>query len=103
MSWIISNPAIALAVGCAATSALLMVWYLVRQPATTHAIKIVLLLGIGVLPLATATTGNVAGYEAMKSRTFCGSCHVMTPYAVDSANPTSTTLASRHARNAAFG
>jgi cytochrome c-type protein NapC len=62
-----------------------------------------LLLGIGVLPLTTAATGNVAGYEATKSRRFCGSCHVMTPYAADSNDSHSTTLAARHARNALFG
>jgi nitrate/TMAO reductase-like tetraheme cytochrome c subunit len=102
-SWISSNPLTAAAIACAGASALLVVWYLVRRPALTNATKIVLLLAIGVLPIATATTGNVSGYEATKSRTFCGSCHVMTPYAEDSADPASVTLAARHARNAMFG
>ena len=62
-----------------------------------------LLFGIGVFPIATAMTGNYAGFEATKERTFCGSCHVMTPYAQDSSDPTSTTLAARHGRNALFG
>jgi cytochrome c-type protein NapC len=101
--WIFSHPFLAAAVACAAASALLMLWYLVRRPALTHATKIVLLLGIGVLPLATAATGNVAGFEATKQRSFCGSCHVMTPYRTDSEDPASTTLAARHARNAMFG
>ena len=102
-SWIFSNPLLAAAIACAAGSAVLMLWYLVRRPALSHATKIVLLLGIGVLPIATATTGNVAGYEATKARSFCGSCHVMTPYSDDSADPASATLAARHARNAMFG
>jgi nitrate/TMAO reductase-like tetraheme cytochrome c subunit len=102
-SWITTNPLLAAAIGCAGASAVLMLWYLVRRPALSHATKIVLLAGIGVLPLATATTGNVAGFEATKTRNFCGSCHVMTPYSADSEDPRSTTLAARHARNALFG
>ena len=92
-----------LAFGASGVSALLLLWFLVRRPAVNRATKIVLLLGIGILPITTAGTGNVAGYEAMKTRAFCGSCHVMTPYANDSANLASPTLASRHARNEAFG
>jgi nitrate/TMAO reductase-like tetraheme cytochrome c subunit len=103
VSWIISSPLIAAAIGCAAIAALLLVWYLVRRPALTRATKLVLLLAIGVLPIVTATTGNVAGYEATKSQRFCGSCHVMTPYRDDSRDPESTSLAARHARNALFG
>ena len=80
-----------------------MLWYLVRRPPLSHATKIVLLLGIGVLPLTTAATGNVAGFEATKQRSFCGSCHVMTPYRTDSEDPKSLSLAARHARNASFG
>jgi hypothetical protein len=102
-SWISNNPFLAVALACAAASAVLMLWFLVRRPILSHATKIVLLLGIGVLPIATATTGNVAGFEATKTRVFCGSCHVMTPYSADSDDPKSTTLAARHARNASFG
>jgi len=103
VSWIIANPFIAAAVACATGSAILLLWYLLRRPALTNATKLVLLAAIGVLPLATATTGNVAGYEATKARRFCGSCHVMTPYRDDSQDPHSTALAARHARNALFG
>ncbi|MEP6864273.1 MAG: NapC/NirT family cytochrome c [Deltaproteobacteria bacterium] len=102
-SWISNNGFTAVALACAATSALLVIWFLVRRPALTSATKIVLLLAIGVLPIATAATGNVSGYEATKQRSFCGSCHVMTPYSADSDDPTSMTLASRHARNGLFG
>lgn len=102
-SWSISNPLAAVAVGCAALSALLLVAFLVKRPKLSGMTKLVLFLGIGALPLATAASGNVSGYEATKSRRFCGSCHVMTPYSDDSNDPNSTTLAARHARNASFG
>jgi len=39
----------------------------------------------------------------MKTRKFCSSCHVMTPYGDDSADPKSMGLAARHGRNEAFG
>ena len=103
MTWIIEHPFLAVALTCAAGSAILAIWYLLRRPALTHATKLMLLAAIGVLPLMTAATGNVAGFEATKARRFCGSCHVMTPYGNDSANPRSVTLASRHARNELFG
>jgi cytochrome c-type protein NapC len=94
---------LAVALACAGASALLVLWFLLRRPQLTHATKLLLLAGIGVLPLATAMTGNVAGFEATKTRRFCSSCHVMTPYGNDSNDVHSTTLASRHARNAMFG
>jgi cytochrome c-type protein NapC len=90
-SWILNNLAMVAAIACAAASALLVLWFLVARPALTNA------------PIATAVTGNVSGYEATKSRTFCGSCHVMKEYSDDSADPDSTTLAARHGRNALFG
>ncbi|HEY0992127.1 MAG TPA: NapC/NirT family cytochrome c [Kofleriaceae bacterium] len=103
MSWIIANPFLSAALACGAGAALLVLWFLTRRPALTRATKLVLLAAIGVLPLATASTGNIAGYEATKARQFCGSCHVMTPYRTDSEDPRSTTLAARHARNELFG
>jgi nitrate/TMAO reductase-like tetraheme cytochrome c subunit len=93
----------AITIGFAALSALLLLWYLLRGPILTRTTKIVLLLGIGVLPLGAAMTGNYAGFEATKQRRFCGSCHVMTPYANDSGDPQSNTLAARHGRNGMFG
>lgn len=86
-----------------AGAALLLLWFLLRRPLLTRATKIILLFGIGVLPLMTAANGNIAGYHAMKTRDFCGSCHVMTPYKEDSENPNSLGLAARHGRNEAFG
>ncbi len=102
-AWISEHGVNAAAFGCAGASALLVLWYLVRRPALSHATKLVLLLAIGVLPIGTAMTGNVAGFQATETRHFCGSCHVMTPYSADSDDVHSTTLAARHARNALFG
>ena len=92
-----------IAIAGAAFAAPILIWYLVRRPTPTRAAKVLLLLGIGVFPLLTAGSGNYAGFEATKSRRFCGSCHVMTPYADDSADPNSTSLAAIHGRNEAFG
>lgn len=98
-----SDPFKTFAIGCALVSTVLLLWFFVRRPALTRSTKLVLLFGIGVFPLATAGTGNIAGYHATKETQFCGSCHVMTPYADDSTNLASTSLAARHARNEAFG
>jgi nitrate/TMAO reductase-like tetraheme cytochrome c subunit len=98
-----SDPLVGFALACAALATALLVWFVVKRRPLTRAIKIVLLFAIGLLPIATATTGNIAGYHATKTTRFCSSCHVMTPYGNDSWNMASTSLASRHARNAAFG
>jgi len=98
-----SDPFIAFAIVCAAISAVLLLWYLVARPKLTRATKIVLLFAVGLLPLGTAANGNVAGYHATKTRVFCSSCHVMTPFGDDSSNPGSTSLAARHGRNLMFG
>jgi nitrate/TMAO reductase-like tetraheme cytochrome c subunit len=103
VTWIIYNLPLAAALACAGVATLLMLWFLIRRPTLSRATKILLLFGIGLLPLSTAATGNVAGFEATKTRRFCGSCHVMTPYSDDSSNLHSTTLAARHARNGLFG
>ncbi len=100
---IFSDPFLVLGLGTAAASAAVLVWYLVRRPALTRSTKIALLFGIGLLPIATAGNGNVAGFHATMERRFCSSCHVMTPYGDDAANPGSESLASRHSRNEAFG
>lgn len=92
-----------IALASAVVAALIVLTYLVRRPALGATTKIWLLLGLGVLPLTTAATGNVEGYYQMKHRSFCGSCHVMGPHMEDSDDPKSTSLASRHARNKLFG
>jgi len=96
-------PYTAFALGCAIVAAGLLLWYLVARPALGRTTKIALLLGIGILPLGTAANGNVAGFHATMTRTFCSSCHVMTPFGDDVANPHSTSLAARHGRNEEFG
>ena len=73
------------------------------RPPLTHAVKLWLLLGLGVLPIATATTGNIQGFETTEERSFCGSCHVMSRHQQDSEDPHSNSLAARHARNPMFG
>jgi cytochrome c-type protein NapC len=98
-----SEPYVVVAAGAAALSVALLLWHLVRRPPLTRTTKLLLLLGIGILPLITAGTGNIAGYEATKARTFCGSCHVMTPYLDDAISPYSVSLAARHNRNQHFG
>jgi nitrate/TMAO reductase-like tetraheme cytochrome c subunit len=90
-------------IGFAAIATVLVLWYLLRRPLLTRTTKVVLLFGIGMLPLGAAMSGNYAGFEATKERSFCGSCHVMTPYANDSSDPKSETLAARHGRNEMFG
>lgn len=104
VTWIQTNLLAAGAIACAGLATLIMLWFLVRRPKQlTRGTKLALFLGIGVFPLGTAATGNVSGFEATKQRSFCGSCHVMTPYSDDSNDQASLTLASRHARNDLFG
>ncbi len=103
MSISTSSPLTWVALGNAAIAALILLWYLVRRPPLGRGTKFALLAGLGVFPIATAATGNVAGYEATKQRTFCGACHVMGPWARDSEDPDSKSLAARHARNPTFG
>lgn len=92
-----------LAVACAACSAAIIVWYLLRRPPLGRVTKVLLLGGLGLLPLVVALTGNIAGYEYTLSRPFCGSCHVMGPYVRDAEDPKSQSLAAIHSRNRKFG
>jgi cytochrome c-type protein NapC len=92
-----------LELACAVPAALILIVYLVLRPPLGRATKVWLLLGLGVLPIGAAFAGNVQGFEATKERTFCGSCHVMALHSADSDDPTSRSLASRHARNSWFG
>jgi nitrate/TMAO reductase-like tetraheme cytochrome c subunit len=92
-----------LAIVCALLASAILVWFLARKPPLTGSVKFLLLLGIGVLPIGSAATGNIAGFEHTKHRRFCGSCHVMGPYRADAENLASLSLASMHAHNEAFG
>jgi cytochrome c-type protein NapC len=103
MEALISNPLASLAVASAVIATLLITWFLIWRPPLVATTKVLLLLGIGVFPIATAGTGNIIGYEESKSRQFCGSCHVMEPWVHDSLDPASLTLAAQHARNPSFG
>lgn len=99
-----SHPVLAgAALGCAAVATVILIWFLWRRPQLTGQVKVLLLLGIGVFPIGSAMTGNLAGFEHTKHRNFCGSCHVMTPYELDAENLASKSLAAQHARNEAFG
>ena len=87
----------------AAISAIILVWYLVKRPPLGRFTKVMLLFGLGVMPLGVALTGNIAGFEYTLKREFCASCHVMRPYTDDAADPSSKSLAAVHSRNASFG
>ena len=88
---------------CALGAAVILVGYLTRRPALTGMVKVWLLLGLGVLPIGAAASGNIVGYEATKQRSFCAACHVMSPQVSDSDDPNSGSLSSRHSRTALFG
>ncbi len=87
----------------AAIAIVILVWYLVRRPPLTRLTKVMLLFGLGIMPIGVALTGNLAGFEYTLRREFCGSCHVMLPYTEDAADPKSTSLAAIHSRNHNFG
>jgi nitrate/TMAO reductase-like tetraheme cytochrome c subunit len=99
----IFNILVGLALGAAAFSAAILIWFLVRRPTLSWTTKVLLLLGLGIFPLATAATGNVVGFQHTMSRQFCSGCHVMEPFTDDAADPASLTLAARHSRNPSFG
>ena len=73
----------------------ILVVFLVLRPPFTHAVKVWLLAGFGVLPIGTAASGNIVGYETTEKRTFCGSCHVMSRHESDSEDAHSNSLAAR--------
>lgn len=91
------------ALAAAIAAAIILGWYLWKKPLLFGPTKGLLFLGFGVLPIGVAISVNVASLVHMQHRVFCGSCHVMEPFTDDAANPESTTLASRHSRNASFG
>src|SRR5689334_8947624 len=92
-----------MAIAFSLIAAAILLWFYLRKPALGGQVKFLLFLGFGVFPIGAAFTGNVAGFEHTKHRSFCGSCHVMVPYLLDSNDPLSKTLASAHARNEEFG
>jgi nitrate/TMAO reductase-like tetraheme cytochrome c subunit len=98
-----TSPLAIVSLACGTVSALILLTYLIRRPPLVRATKIALLIGLGVLPIASAAAGNVQGFEATTKREFCGSCHVMALHAADSDDATSQSLAARHGRNPMFG
>jgi hypothetical protein len=92
-----------LALACSAIASVIVIVYLIKRPAFSVGTKLWLFFGLGILPLGTAFTGNVAGMEASKQVTFCSSCHVMLAHTGDARDPQSQSLAARHSRNHQFG
>jgi nitrate/TMAO reductase-like tetraheme cytochrome c subunit len=88
---------------CAFVAGAILVIYLVLRPPLTGHTKVWLLLGLGIFPIGAAASGNIQGYQTTEKRTFCASCHVMSPQASDSDDPHGTSLSSRHGRNSLFG
>ncbi len=86
-----------------AAAAAILIWYLYKRPPLSLAVKLALLVGLGVLPALAAASSTVAGMEATTHREFCGSCHVMDSHFRNAIDPTAQSLAARHARNPSFG
>jgi cytochrome c-type protein NapC len=91
------------ALASAVIAIIILVYYLVVRPPLGRSTKVVLLFGLGVMPLAVSLAGNISGFEYTLKTDFCASCHVMRPYVEDAADRTSTSLASIHSRNSTFG
>lgn len=91
------------ALASALLAAIVLSACLILRPKLGPALMVWLVLGLGVLPISAAISGNIQNYETTKKRSFCASCHVMEPWVTDAADPTSRSLAARHSRNALFG
>lgn len=87
----------------AAAAASILLRHLIKKPALDLTAKLLLLLGLGVFPTIAAATSTIAGMERTTERNFCGSCHVMGPYADNASAPSAQSLAARHSRNPFFG
>lgn len=100
---IFADPLVGLSLACAALSAAILIYYLVRKPVLNTPVKLLLLAGLGVFPLLTAGAGNYAGFHQTTKREFCNGCHVMEPWIDDVEDPSSDSLAALHGRNDLFG
>jgi nitrate/TMAO reductase-like tetraheme cytochrome c subunit len=98
-----AEPLSLITLAAAAAAAVILVRYLVLAPRLDLRIKLLLFLGLGVLPAISAGASTVAGMEATTHRSFCGSCHVMSAHFDDATDPSSQSLAARHSRNPFFG
>lgn len=88
---------------CVVLSGGILIRHLVQAPPLDLRTKLVLALGLGLFPGLAATTGTVVGMQRTTEREFCGSCHVMGAHLSDAEDPSSPSLAARHARNPYFG
>jgi hypothetical protein len=61
--------------------------------------KLLALIGLAVLPAATAAVANYHTFEGVHQVEACARCHVMRPMVNDMRDPHSDTLAARHFRN----
>lgn len=92
-----------LALACSGLASIILLVYLIKRPPLSLGTKLWLFFGLGVLPIGTAVTGNVAGMEASTEVAFCNGCHVMRAHTGDAHDELSQTLAARHTRNKLFG
>jgi nitrate/TMAO reductase-like tetraheme cytochrome c subunit len=98
-----ATPMGTLALASAALAIGLLVHQLVARPRLTLATRLKLLLGLAVFPFLSSVATTGWGMQRTTERKFCGSCHVMSTHLEDAEDPTSRSLASRHARNPMFG
>lgn len=100
---VLTNPLAWVSLVSGAIAVVILLWFLLGRPPLDRTTKLLLLMGIFVFPMGSAMTGNVVGYNVSMEREFCESCHVMKPWTDDSKDLSSSSLASRHGRNAWFG
>jgi nitrate/TMAO reductase-like tetraheme cytochrome c subunit len=76
-------------------------WVLLRQRKSLSGFqpRLVLFLGMCVLPFPVMLMSTAVGLEQAKAVDFCSSCHVMKTFVDDMENPTSTGLAALHYQN----
>lgn len=91
------------ALGTAVVAVVIIAVFLIRRPVVDLRMKLWLLLGLGVLPGATAAATTAAGMGQTTHREFCGDCHVMQAHFDNATDPTAMSLAARHSRNPFFG
>jgi nitrate/TMAO reductase-like tetraheme cytochrome c subunit len=92
-----------IAITSSVLAVLIIIVYLIKRPPLYLGTQLWLFFGLGVLPIGTALSGNVAGMEATEKVQFCSSCHVMLAHTGDAQDPHSQSLAARHSRNPMFG
>jgi len=88
-------------VAVGAASILVVYWF--KQPRLDMKWRLLLFLGIAVLPTISAGTSTVEAMNSTSTREFCGSCHVMAAHYEDAVDPASMSLSARHTRNDSFG